>query len=341
MNQETAAEAAPPDQAPPPPAEAAPLEQAPPPPAPPARSPRLPAWFPYFALAVLPALIVGLIVYVLATDSRGDSAGVLDGFFRLGNAPENVHSYVDELPPEFPSEFPLYRGSDVHASFTILEEQGSSASFFVILTTGDSVKDVYNFYLQRLTEDPWQVEGAQSSADFTFFGFSNPEDPDVSGQIRVHHSDLDNSTVLYLVFEDLTPAASLEPAAISPQLGESRPLPPDFPADFPVYQTDGESVITETAFQRAPGATSFFITFLTRDSQNDVIGFYTDEFMNRGWSVSESEARNQGFSLSIEFDDGPGQELQGSVTADSYANDPDYNEVELVLRMSSSRGRGN
>jgi hypothetical protein len=296
-------------------------------------------------LAIVPALIVGVLVYAL-TSSGDDSdyssaSAVIDGFIRIGADPETIISYVDQLPPEFPESFPLYDNSSIDVSFSILDPQSNGVSFFAVFGTNDSPDSVYDFYLNRLRSDPWQVEFAQSSDDLTRLVFSNPEDAEVSGQLTVHHSSLDRRTVMYLTYEDLTPENPPLPAEREFSLGESRSLPPNFPNDIPVYQGDSDSVVRETVFERAPGASSYFISFLTEDGQADVIEFYRDEFQGRGWTVTDTDASGQQFSLGIDFSEGQEQTLQGTITADSSEDNASYTLVNIFVQVSSNRNRGN
>src|SRR5688572_16700259 len=130
----------------------------------------LPSWAPFVALAVIPALIVGTLVYVLTSSDEGEGSkvsAVMDGFIRIGNEPENVITYVDALPPEFPGEFPVYAKASTDVSFSILDPQSNAVSFFAVFGTKDSPEAVYNYYLDALREDPWQIEFAQSSEELT------------------------------------------------------------------------------------------------------------------------------------------------------------------------------
>jgi hypothetical protein len=102
------------------------------------RPARPPAWLPFFLLAVVPALVVGVLVYVLAGNDSGgggsaSGAGILDGFFRLGPSSDgDVTSFKDELPPDFPKEFPLMSGEKVVASFQIVSTDGTN--YFAVLS---------------------------------------------------------------------------------------------------------------------------------------------------------------------------------------------------------------
>ena len=73
-----------------------------------------------------------------------------------------------------------------------------------------------------------------------------------------------------------------------------------------------------------------------------MINYYTQEFQKRGWAVRDGEATPGDFALTIEFDDNkPSKEVQGTVRADVYSEDASYTEVNLIVQVSASRGRGN
>ena len=80
---------------------------------------------------------------------------------------------------------------------------------------------------------------------------------------------------------------------------------------------------------------------MTKDSQNDVIDFYTEEFSKRGWTVNDSATGLTGFALGIDFSEGTSQSLTGRIQADDFDQDDSFTKVDLYVQVSSSRGRGN
>lgn len=304
----------------------------------------LPPWLPYFLIAVVPAIVVGLLVYALAGGDGGggsnSAAAVFDGYLRRSPAAsESLASYPGEAPPDFPGDFPIIKGAKIVTSFVIGSQQGRT--YFLIMNASTSEKEAYEYYLQRLDEEPWQIEFARASDEVTVLGFSRPDNADVQGDISMYHSDLDNKTTLYMTYQDV--AKKGNPSADEPfVLSRSRALPPDFPNDIPIYGgKQSESVVTDSYFERNAGSRNFYVSFLTKDSQDDVLGFYRSEFEKRGWTVGDSKTQNRGFTLSIDFSDGSKQEVMGTVTADTFQDDADYTKVNLLLQVSTTRGRGN
>ena len=332
----------------PPVAESTAMPPASPPPEPPAPARRrqgLPSWLPYLALAVIPAAIVGIAVYALtgSDNSNNNVAGVLDGFFRQGSSQENVESVAGRTPPGFPEDFPIYEGAEIYGGYKILAEDGSDLTYITVIGSDDPLDDVYDFYVESLGDDPWQVEGAQSASEFTGVRFSRPDDADVGGLVAISRSDLDKRTTVIISYQDLTPDSADRPNGRSFALGATKPLPPNFPTDIPIYEgkSGGDSVVTDTAFQRAPGGSSYAVSFLTKDSQDDVISAYRGEFEKKGWQVVDSESGDSGFQLGIDFADGPSRLVQGTVLADVFDGDASYTRVDLLVQVSSSRRGGN
>jgi hypothetical protein len=304
---------------------------------------RLPGWLPLVLLAVVPAVVVGALVWALAGDGGGDegAAGALEGILRPPSDPNTqIDSFKGEVPPDFPDDFPLYSDGKVVVSLEILSDEGTS--YFVVMNTKDPTDEVYDFYRAELDDDPWQVEIGQSSAELTGVRFLRPDNPDVSGTVIIHRSDLDDTTSIYVSFEDVAAAISPGSADNPFNLGASRPLPPGFPNDVPIYSSRGNnSVVVDTYFERGGGGQIFRVSFLTKDSSDDVIKYYTDEFKGRGWTATDSTGQSAtSFALSLNFADN-NQSLQGQITADSFENDAAYTKVDMVVQVTGARSRGN
>jgi hypothetical protein len=310
------------------------------------RRARVPAWLPLLLAAIVPAVIVGAVVFLVAGNGSGDSnsggAGVLDGFFRLDpSSVGDVESYKAALPPDFPKDFPVMDKSKIVASFELNSDEG--VNYFVVLSGNYDPQEVYDFYLASLDKTPWQVEIARAGSDFTGVRFSRPDNPDVQGDLRVHHSDLDDATITYVSFEDIGKKSSGTKPSETYTLPASRALPPGFPSDIPIYKgKSAESVVTDTYFERRQGGRNFIVSYLTKDSQGDVLSYYRDEFGKRGWNVSDGTSTTSRFAISIDFNDGNQGEISGSVRADAFEEDSSYTQIDLVLQVSGRRSpRGN
>ena len=304
----------------------------------------LPPWLPLAALAVVPAVIVGLLVLVLAGGSgsggsSGGGAGVIDGFLSLRpNANQTVKTYKGQLPPDLPPEFPLYQNAKPLVSYAIITTE--NASYFSILTTSASVDDVFKFFTNALDTDPWQIEAGQSGLDVVGLRFSRPDNADISGVITIHRSDLDNVTSIMLTYEDVAGALAPGTGVVPSPAGQSFPMPPGFPTDVPVYQADKGTTVIDSFFQRGQGGKVFQVVFLTKDSQDDVISYYTKEFGGRGWTTTDTSPGGTSFAVSIDFSD-QGKTVTGQISADTFVDDADYTRVELAVQVTAGRTRGN
>jgi hypothetical protein len=288
----------------------------------------------------VPAVIVGAIVFFLVgsgddDDSPSAAAGIVDGLMRLGQADQaNIASYAGEFPPDFATDFPIYEEAEVVVSIAIASEQGTG--YLIVMSTPDSTNEVYEFYSAQLDAEPWQIEISRSSDEFTGLRFLRPDNIDISGDVSLHRSELGDRTVIYLSYSDISqailPGGDTTPFSIGP----TRSLPIGFPGDVPIYQGAEESVILDTYLERGQGGRAFVVTFLTRDSQDDVINFYRDEFEGMGWVVSDAGVSSTSFALAIEFDNGPEQTVSGTITADSFEADPAYTQVDLLVTTRSN-----
>jgi hypothetical protein len=319
---------------------------APPPPPPPARSRAgLPKWLPYLLIAALPAILVGVLVFLFAGGNGGggsdsSAAGVVDGFIRLGGQSQDVESFQKQVPTGFPKDIPPYPGAKIIVSFLIRSTDGNN--YFVIYQTKDQPDAVVKYFQDKLDKDPWQVELAQAGSDFNGVRFSRPDDADVQGDLSVNRSDLDKMTTIYVSFQDLSPSNQSKPPSKTFVLPTSLELPKGFPADVPVFAgKKSPSTVTATYFERGAGGTNYLLTFLTKDDQGAVIDYYKSEFQKKGWTVTDSKPSASSFEVAIDFTDGTSSKLQGSIRADAFKDDAAYTQVDMLLQVSSSRGRGN
>jgi hypothetical protein len=288
--------------------------------------------------AIVPAVIVGAIVFFVASGGDDEdplaAAGIVDGLISMGQADQdNISSYAGELPPDFTTDFPMYTGAEIVVSIAIASEQGTG--YLIVLSTPDSSSNVFTFYSDALDADPWQVEIGRSSDEFTGLRFLRPDNIDVSGDVSIHRSDLSEETVIYLSYSDISQAI-LPGGSTSFTLGPTRPLPIGFPEEVPIYNGSEDSVILDTYFERGQGGQAFIVTFLTRDTQDDVIEYYRDEFEAKGWVVSDAGVSSTSFALAIEFDDGPDQSFSGSITADTFEDDDSSTQVDVLVTRSSN-----
>ncbi len=294
---------------------------------------------PFALFAVVPALVVGVLVFALygGSDEDASIAGLDSLILRYAPGGDIATPFLGEAPPGFPEDFPSYSGVREVVSYAIRSPQGTT--FIVVYDTSDSEEEVYAFFLEELDKGSWQVQAAVSGIDFTGMQFTRSDSADVQGDLAIRHTELDGRTGITVVFTDISQSdRPVEDFVLPP----TRDLPPGFPNDIPIFAgNSSESVVIEAFFRRDAGSVTYFIVFLTKDADIDVINFYTLEFQNRGWDVVTARAQPGDFSLAIDFQDGQTQDVSGSVSADFFADDPAYTVVELVVQVSPARGRGN
>jgi hypothetical protein len=332
---------------PPPVVEPTPLpetESTPPPPSSPTSAPKgfsLPMWLPLFLLAVIPALIVGIAVALVAgggssSSDDGQAAAIIDGFIHSSpSSDQDITSYKKQLPPGFPKDFPAYPGAKIVGSFGITGSD--STNYFAVLSSSDDPSKVYDFYLQRLDKDPWQVQISATSDQFTGVRFTQPAEPDIAGEVALHRSTLDKRTNIYVTFQDSsTPDVKKPDPNFNP--GQSRALPSSFPGDVPIYKGKTPTTVTETYMERSPGSIDYVITALTKDSQDDVVSFYKQEFDKKGWTVTDSTDKSKGLAIGMDFADSA-KKFTGSVAADTYDKDDKFTKVDLYVTANTGAGK--
>ncbi len=231
---------------------------------------------------------------------------------------------------------PVYEGADPVVSFAIVTPGGTN--YFIVLTTEDSPDEVFSFFRAELDADPWQVEVGQTGTLITGIQFTRPDNADVSGVVTVHRSDLDDITSILFTYEDLSAALTPGTGPTSPLIGQSRPLPPGFPETVPIYGVDAGTIVIDSGFQRGQGGQLFAVTFLTLDTQDDVIDYYRGEFEAQNWMVVDSTGTDiSSFAVGIEFEDDE-QRVSGQLTADTFEDDADYTRVDLLVQVSGRSG---
>lgn len=291
------------------------------------------SWQGILLVVLFPALVVGLIVYLLFAGGGGTSgsaSGIVEGFLRFGADPSaTVHSFGSQLPPDFPHDLPAYAGANVVASYVV--ESSGGTSYLAIYQTRDKPDAVLGYYQGLLGQDPWQIASSRSTLDSVGVQFTRSDNSDVQGDISASTSSTDGRTTIYVAFQD---AGALTAATNTGQkftLPQSKPVPPGFPSNIPLYAGQQPSTVIETYLDRSSG-TTFLVSLLTKDDKNAVMDFYKGEFQKRGWTVTDSTDATQGPALSIDFNDNAGPQLQGSVRADAFAQDPSYTRVDILVQ---------
>lgn len=61
------------------------------------------------------------------------------------------------IPDGFPDDFPLYDGFELDGASSIAG--GGTTTYYVNMTSGDTVEDVYNWYKTEFTDGGWNISG--------------------------------------------------------------------------------------------------------------------------------------------------------------------------------------
>jgi hypothetical protein len=287
-------------------------------------------WLPVLAAALIPAAIVGALVWVFAPGGESqddrvhrDVTNVLNAF--SSSQEGTTTRFEGELPPGFPDDLPVYPGARVLAS--LLQVGDSDAGYLVIYDTDDARADVAAFYDERLSADPWQVDAGQDGRDTTAHQFSKIDDPNIAGVLLIAESKDDELTTIVASVQVVAGAEDLDPQAFVEPPG--RALPQGFPPGIPVY--DG-AVLIESAFQRQAGARNFALSFITRDDASDVLDFYRDRLEEEDLSVEDAGTGSSSIedAEAIRFADAA-LELTGEVAVGAFSDDENYTRIDLQV----------
>jgi hypothetical protein len=290
------------------------------------------------AAAVVVLLAVGAGAFfagrMLRDDDGGDRAtanvGSVINAFSQGGEGATVHRYEGELPPGYPDDVPAYPGAELIAS--IVQISGPSAGYLAVYDTADDREDVAAYFTENFDEDPWQVDAGRDTRDSALQQFSKIDDPDVTGLVLSASSKDDDVTTI-VVSVQVTGGAETPDEDFEP--GVTKALPNGFPQDVPQYP---EAIIIESAFQNQPRANSFIISFITRDDVTSVLDFFRDQFEEKGWTVTDSDASESPLedAEALDFGNASGEEeeITGALVAGEFPDDNNYTEVDLTVTVT-------
>jgi hypothetical protein len=298
---------------------------------------------PALALVLVAALLALAGAFAACGESSSDeeTAGVVHRLLlaALAQDPESLESFPGDLPPDMPADVPVYPGGEVIVSAReirppddAIEEPAAGdpvvALYFILIGTRDESADVFAYYSEALDEDPWQIEQTVATSELQRIDFSLIADPDVGGTLDIARGRGDEATTIIISIQD-SGAEQIGDAEY--ELPESLPVPAQWPPEVPIYEG---ATITSSAFVREPGRESILVTFLTEDSQDDVVAFYRSTFTKLGWLVEDVATDD----LSDRFSFGDrGDEINGDLRADRFGRDRDYTEVAISIQQQPGR----
>jgi hypothetical protein len=299
-----------------------------------------PRWLWLAVAAIVPALIVGLMVWFLAPGggsgdtarTEKDVANVVSAF-SSGQDGSISTRFEGETPPGIP-DVPTYPGAKVVSS--VLQIRGDDAAYLVIYDTKDDRDKVAAYLGDQFKEDPWQIDAGQDSNESTLHQFSKIDDPDITGLVLISEA---KGADLTTIVESLQVVSGAKNAGAKPDVPtEARALPEGYPDNLPEY--DG-SLVIQSAFQKAPAGSQYAVSYITKDAQSDVMDFFRSKLGDAGLTVTDGDASQSSLQDAerIEFADGD-QELTGLVTTGKYDEDPTYTRIDVQAQVSSTPGGG-
>jgi hypothetical protein len=255
-----------------------------------------------------------------------DAETVIERFLGLGQEPgSTIDVTLGGVPSDLPSGLPEYPGSSLLGS-TVSESQGEKG-YTVLRETSDPPEQVFLFYEEALEKDPWQIVLSTSVEGFAALQFSKIDDANLLGGVIVQSAEDGRTAILTSVQTVDEQAGEAEPY----EPGASKTLPRGFPAEIPLYP---DMIVTETAWARSPGAMDFQVTFITKDSSDDVLGFYRSELSSDGWTVTDETGEAGTAALSFQST-ALGGTWSGSLTANVFDKEPSYTQARLLLRIAA------
>lgn len=287
------------------------------------------------AAAIVPAVIVGLLVWFIASSGgsgndrvNADVSNIVNAFSQSSDTAST--RYEGKLAPGYPTEVPTYPGARLLSS--IVQISGEDASYFVIYDAKASRQNVATYFADKFAADPWQIEVAQDGHDSSLHRFSKIDDPNIAGLVLAAESDKDELTTIVV---SVQVTAGAKAAALPPyDPGVAKTLPDGFPSGVPPYP---DSTLIESAYQKQANGVSFVVSFVTKDDIAKVIDYYRQQFTGGGLTVTDGDASQSTLASAqaVAFTDAA-QTLGGQVIAGTLAEDGSYTRIDLQVRSAKS-----
>ena len=277
-------------------------------------------------------LILALLAVAAAAGACGGGDGsdkqaeqVIGKFMEIGLNPGSTSEVmIGKLPADLTPGLPEYPGASLIGS-TVTNDAGQKV-ISVLSETADSLDEILLFYEDALEQASWQVMLSTSQESLAALQFGKQDDANFLGTVIVQSSNDKKRCTIYLSVQVLGETPSPQPF----ELGASKPLPRGFPAQMPLYP---DMTVTETAWGRSVDTTQFQYSFLTKRSPQDVIAFYRNDFQSRvGWTITDDPSQGTAVAFSFEHNEA-GQTWSGSISADTFAEDPTYTQAGLQLQI--------
>lgn len=293
---------------------------------------------PLLLAAIVPAIIVGVAVWFIASSrggssdpSRisGDVANLLN-VFSQGADGSVATRYESQLAPGFPGGVPAYPGAKIVSS--VRQVKGADVSYLAVYDTKDSREKVSSYFDDKFAADPWQVDAGQDGRESTLAQFSKIDDPNVTGLVLVSASDSGKLTTIVQNIQVTAGASDATKTTFSP-IG-ARTLPDKYPDRVPPYT---DALLIESAFQKQGGASSYLASYVTKDGASDVLDFYRGKFTGDGLMVRDGDASASTLKDAqlVQFST-VAQDITGQVTVGKFAQDDAYTRIDIQTRVAKA-----
>jgi hypothetical protein len=289
---------------------------------------------------ILTAIAVAALSLVAACGGGDDDTiDIGDGEVSIG----------DDLPDNFPDDFPIYDGADLEGAVTGESEgiEGTVATW----TTGDDLADVVAFYDDAFTDGPWTSSADGTAGGGSFWAVEN-EAGDKAGYVQVAGAD-DGVSIVATVGDNPDASADSgddegdgdEPTpdsdgpASDPDDSDtgddpgSADLPEevDLSAEFPTDQVPlpDDIRITSSSSVNAGGVQSHIVAFYSQDSADELAAHFKTELEGNGYTQSiETSDENGSYAAYAENEDGTGAIVIVTITESSTEG---YQEVGVQV----------
>jgi hypothetical protein len=282
------------------------------------------------ATAIIAALIVGVAVWLIAGGNSGgggarteaDVSSVIAAF----SQGSDVTRYEGQLPPGYPKDVPTYPGARLVSS--ILQVNGNDVAYLAVYDTSDKRAKVSAYFGTQLSADPWQVDMSHDGLDSTIQQFTKIDDANIAGLVLAGESKQDATTTIIYSVQVTGGAAAIKRPAFSPPSGKA--LPAGYPGDT-VPQYAGSTII-ESGFQKQSGATTYQVSFVTKDDAGTIVSFYKDLLGKASLTVADGDASQSTLKDAqvVTFTDAA-RTLGGQVTAGAFAGDELYTRIDVAV----------
>jgi hypothetical protein len=285
--------------------------------------------------AVVPAVIVGVVVWLLvgggggggATRTNADVSSIIAAF----SQGSNVTRYEGQLPPGYPKGMPTYPGGRLVSS--ILQINGNDVAYLAVYDTPDKRATVAAYFDKQLAADPWQIDLTHDGLDSTVHQFSKIDDANIAGLVLAGESKHDALTTIIYSVQVTGGASAITQPAFAPPSGKA--LPSGYPSDtLPQY---AGSTIIETGFQKQSGATTYQVSFITKDDAATVVSFYKDLLNKASLTVADGDTSQSTLknAQAVTFTDAA-KTVGGQVTTSTFAGDETYTRIDVQVKTQKA-----